>query len=224
MNETAGRAGRRERRRHRAEVFSARAQGTINGISLMLKPGDIAFDCGANVGDVSAILARSGATVEACEPDPYCVARLTERLAGVPNLRLHAAAVGVAGGVARLQRDRNFDADPARASVRSTVTPGGRRMAEDPDEAIEVPVIDLPAALEAAIATRGEIAFLKLDVEDAEPDILEEMARRRIFDGIRFTAAETHERKFPALAPRFAALRARIAAGWPATRVTLDWI
>jgi len=224
MSEGAGRAGRRERRRQRAEVFSAQALGTITGISYMLRPGDVAFDCGANVGDVSAILARSGATVEAYEPDPHCVGRLTERFAGVPNVRLHAAAVGEAGGVARLQRDRNFAADPERASVRSTVTPGGKRMVEDPDNVIEVPVIDLLAELEAVIAARGEVAFLKLDVEGAELDILEEMARRRTFDGIRFTAAETHERKFPDLAPRFAAPRARIAGGWPPNRVTLDWI
>ncbi len=82
-----------------------------------------------------------------------------------------------------------------------------------------MPVIDLPAL----IATRGDIGVLKLDVEGAELGILETLLARRAFDRIGLTLVETHERLFPALQPRYAALRAAIAAAWPPARVNLDW-
>lgn len=50
------------------------------------------------------------------------------------------------------------------------------------------------------------------------------MLRDRLFDDIQLTVAETHERKFKELRPRFAALRAAVAEAYPPTRVNLDWI
>ena len=48
---------------------------------------------------------------------------------------------------------------------------------------------------------------MKMDIEGAELEILEQMHERDFFDRIRLTVAETHENKFKALRPRFQALR-----------------
>ena len=40
---------------------------------------DVVFDCGANVGDVTAPLAATGATVHAFEPDPFAFGQLSRR-------------------------------------------------------------------------------------------------------------------------------------------------
>jgi FkbM family methyltransferase len=210
------------KRRHKRDLRHARAEGLLQGVLSYLQPGDVVVDCGANRGDITAALAATGATVHAFEPDPFNLERLRDRFAGAANVRLHAAAVGTAAGVVRLMRATNWDDNPDQASVKSTVVTGGHKI--DDADGIDVECIDFPAFLQGLIAAHGQVAFVKLDIEGAELELLEAMQRDRLFDGIRLTVAETHERKFKDLRPRFAVLRETLAAGWPATRVNLDWI
>ncbi len=209
------------KRRHKRDLRYARAEGMLQGVLSMLRPGDVVVDCRANQGDVTGPLADTGAIVHAFEPDPYNLAKLTERFAGAANVHLHAAAVGVAAGSVRLMRAANWDANPDLASVKSTVVAGGHNIGGD---GIDVPLIDFPAFLRGLIAAHGRVAFVKMDIEGAELDLLEAMQAQSLFDDIQLTVAETHERKFKDLRPRFAALREAIAAAHPVTRVNLDWI
>jgi FkbM family methyltransferase len=210
------------KRRHKRDLRHARAEGLLSGVVAMLRPGDVVVDCGANRGDVTEALAGSGATVHAFEPDPYNLARLQERFATTSNVVLHAAAVGVKAGTVRLMRAANWDDNPDVASVKSTVVVGGHNIGEA--EGIDVEMIDFPAFLRGLIGTHGRVAFVKMDIEGAELDLLGAMLEARLFDDIQLTVAETHERKFKDLRPRFADLRAAIAAAYPPARVTLDWI
>ena len=210
------------KRRHQRDLRHARAEGLLQGVVSMLRPGDVAVDCGANRGDVTALLAATGATVHAFEPDPYNLAKLTERFADVPNVQLHAAAVGPEAGTVRLMRAANWEANPDLASVKSTVVAGGHNIAEG--EGVEVALIDFPAFLQGLISAHGRVAFVKMDIEGAELDLLGAMLDARLFDQIQLTVAETHERKFKDLRPRFAALRSAVAEAYPPTRVNLDWI
>lgn len=213
----AARAKRRAERGRR----KAHAEGFLAGICAMLRPGDLAIDGGANVGVVTARLAATGAEVWAFEPDPWCFAQLTARFAETPNVVLHNAALGASAGTVRLMRADNFDANPRGASVKSTILDGGRRI--DAGTGIDVELVDFPA-LVADRAAAGGIAFVKLDIEGAELEILEELDRRDLMDGIRCLVAETHERKFKDLRPRFRALRRLVAEKYANGRVHLDWI
>ena len=213
---------RKLKRRHKRDLRSARAEGMLAGVASMLRPGDVAVDCGANRGDVTAVLAASGAEVHAFEPDPYNLEKLTERFAGAMNVHLHAAAVGTRAGTIRLMRAANWEANPELASVKSTVVAGGQNIAEG--EGIEVALIDFPAFLRGVIGAHGRVAFVKLDIEGAELELLTAMLEQRLFDDIQLTVAETHERKFKDLRGQFAALRTAIAEAYPPTRVNLDWI
>ncbi len=209
------------KRRHRRDLRTARAEGMLHGVVSMLRPGDVVVDCGANQGDVTGPLAEAGAIVHAFEPDPYNLAKLTDRFAAVANVHLHAAAVGVTAGTVRLMRAANWDANPDLASVKSTVVAGGHNIGGD---GIDVPMIDFPAFLHGLVAAHGRVAFVKMDIEGAELDLLAVMLEQRLFDNIQLTVAETHERKFKDLRPAFADLRARITEAYPPTRVNLDWI
>lgn len=184
-------------------------------------PGDLVIDCGANVGLITGQLAATGAEVIAYEPDPIAFAALSERHGSLPNVTLHNAAVGARDGTITLLRDRSFHKDPLTRTVRSSTVTGGRRM--DDGDAVTVKLVDLPSVLRDLIAQKGEIAFLKLDVEGAEVDILEAMQAGDLFKDIRLTVAETHEKKFGHLRSRFRKLRREIAAHHPKSRVNLNW-
>ena len=211
---------RRAERNERAQF----ARGLMQGILSMLRPGDVVFDCGANVGAVTGPLAETGATVHAFEPDPFAFEQLSRRVQGMDKVILHNAAVGVAAGSVRLMRAANFADNPMGGSVKSTVIAGGRNIDERDDATISVQMIALPDLIRATAATAGEVAFLKMDIEGAELDLLEHMQAEGLFDLVRLTVAETHENKFRDLRPRFAALRDAVAAEHPVTRVNLDWI
>ena len=211
---------RRAQRNERAQF----ARGLLQGILSMLQPGDVVLDCGANVGAVTGPLAETGASVHAFEPDPFAFAQLSARVGDKPNVTLHNVAVGVTSGKVRLMRAANFDDNPMSGSVKSTVIPGGRNIDEATDATIEVAMIALPDMIRDLAAQSGRIAFLKMDIEGAELELLEHMQAHRLFDLVGLTVAETHEMKFRDLRPRFAALRETIAADYPVTRVNLDWI
>lgn len=209
-------------RRQKRNLRKARAEGYLAGVAAMLRPGDLAMDLGANMGVVTDILARTGADVVAFEPDPWAFGKLTERFAETPNITLVNAAVGVGSGTVRLMRATNFDANPHGASVKSTILDGGRQI--DAENAVDVPLIDFPAYLSDRLKDRAEIAFVKMDIEGAELDILEAMDRDALFGRIRVLVAETHERKFRDLRPRYRDLRRSFASKYDANRVSLDWI
>ena len=210
---------RRQERNQRA----AFAKGLMQGICSILKPGDIVLDCGANVGEVSGLLAQTGAEVHAFEPDPFAFGKLKKAMKGQENVILHNAAVGVENGSIRLMRAENFDDNPRGASVKSTVISGGRKIDEQ-ENGIDVTQVSLLGRIDELVEQHGEIAFLKMDIEGAELDILEAMLKRNLFDKIRLTVAETHESKFKKLRPRFAALREAVTEKYPITKVNLDWI
>lgn len=211
---------RRQARNQRA----AHAKGLLLGICSMLKPGDVVLDCGANIGELTVPLAKTGATVHAYEPDPYAFGRLTKATQGMGNVTLHNAAVGTTDGSIKLMRADGFDANPKGASVKSTIISGGRKIEEQGENTIDVDLVSLPEVIANLTTQHGEIAFLKMDIEGAELDILELMLEKDLFAKVRLTVAETHENKFKALRPRFKDLRAKVGEAYPKSKVNLDWI
>ena len=209
-------------RRQKRNLRQAHAKGYLAGVCAMLRPGDLVMDCGANMGVVTDVLARTGADVIAFEPDPWAFAKLTERFSDQGNVTLINAAVGVGTGTVRLMRAANFGDNPTGASVKSTILDGGRQI--DATNAVDVPLIDFPGFLAEKLVGRAEIAFIKMDIEGAELDILERMDSDSLFDHVRVLVAETHERKFRDLRPRYRALRKTFSEKYDPNRVSLDWI
>jgi FkbM family methyltransferase len=209
-------------RRQKRNLRKAWAEGYLTAITAMLKPGDLAVDCGANMGVVTERLATTGADVVAFEPDPFAFKTLEQKFAKLPNVTLINAAVGVGSGTVRLMRADNFGDNPEGASVKSTILDGGRRI--DAENAVEVPLIDFPSWVADQVKARGEVAFIKMDIEGAELDILEKMDAEQLFQNVRCLVAETHERKFKDLRDRYKALRDKVSESYAPGKVNLDWI
>lgn len=215
---------KKAQRRAERHLRHAHATGLMQGILSMLRPGDVVFDCGANVGDITEPLSKTGSHVHAFEPDPYAFEKLQMRVGGLANVTLYNAAVGPKAGTIQLMRAANFDDNPKGGSVKSTIISGGRNINEKRGDSIDVQLLSLPDFIHTTLQSHPRIAFIKMDIEGAELELLEMMLAENLFENIDLTVAETHERKFKELRPRFRALRKAMSARYPITKVNLDWI
>lgn len=211
-------------RRQARNERTAWADGFLTAVCGLLRPGDLVLDLGANAGDISARLLATGADVIAFDPEPWAVKKLQERFAGEARFQLHNAAVGVKDGTITMYRASNFDGNQRAASVKSTVISGGRMIEYDPEDTVEVEMIDFVAFLKKLEDDGRPVAFLKMDIEGSELDVLRAMDEADMFRNIRCCVVETHERKFKELRPAFRALKADFAKKYRPEHVNLNWI
>jgi FkbM family methyltransferase len=135
--------------------------------SLFCGPGDLCFDVGANRGARTEVLLALGATVVAVEPQPALAAGLREAFGRSPRFRLVEAALGASRG-----RVPMYVSD---VDVLSTLSPGWvegcrrqphLRHARWTETTVEMTTLD------DLVARFGAPAFVKIDVEGLEADVL----------------------------------------------------
>lgn len=184
-----------------------------------LGPGDIAIDCGANLGVITRILGAKGAEVHAFEPNPDAFRVLAERTKDMPNVHLHPQAVLDRPDTLTLYLHVNYGLNPERFSSRSSLIAEKRNV--DDRKGLQVEVIDLVAF----IGSLGRpVKLLKIDVEGAEYAILNALIDRGVIDRIDNIYVETHAHSIPSLQPVDAALRKRIAELGLERKIDLNWL
>jgi FkbM family methyltransferase len=182
-----------------------------------LGPGDVAIDCGANVGNVTARMASKGATVYAFEPNPYAFQVLKERFLGVPNVHCLNKGVLDRDDTMQLYLHENAHEDQVKWSTGSSLLEDKGNV--DPDSFIEIEVIDLARFIKGL---DREIKVLKMDVEGVECQIINKLIDSKIINNIKFLIAETHEKKNPSLKEETDKLRKRIDEE-KLSNINLNW-
>ncbi len=145
----------------------ARAMRRLYG--RFVRPGDLVFDVGAHVGDRTAAFRRLGARVVAVEPQPD-MARVLRVLVGWRRgVEVVEAAVGSREGRLTLRLNRANPTVSTASDAFVAAAAGAEGWDEQRwDDRIEVPV----TTLDALIARFGRPAFVKIDVEGFEADVL----------------------------------------------------
>jgi FkbM family methyltransferase len=181
------------------------------------RKGDICIDCGANVGEVTEVLARRGATVYAFEPNPHAYAVLSERFADRPNVHCRGEGVYDREDELKLHLHESSDEDEVYWSTGSSLLASKGNVLED--KYVTVPVIDLSAFIRSL---EQDVKILKIDVEGAECDILRKMIDEGTLERCERVFVETHDHKMPELVEATDRLREEMRSrGFD--HVNLDW-
>ena len=130
----------------------------------LFKAGDLVFDIGANIGNKAAEFLASGARVVCFEPQPDCLIILQQRFAGNPHLVIEGCGLAAQAG----ELEMSICSAANTISTFSEEWKKGRFAGYKWDRKVSVPV----TTLDAAIVRYGRPAYIKVDVEGFELDVL----------------------------------------------------
>jgi FkbM family methyltransferase len=138
-----------------------------------VKPGDLVFDIGANIGNRTRVFASMGACVIAVEPLPQCYWALRWMFKCHRNVTVIGAAASYDETPKRLTQ---FEIDAISTLQQEWILASeksGRFGKLAPVRELSVPCV----TLDDLIDKFGVPAFTKIDVEGSEPDVLRGLSR-----------------------------------------------
>lgn len=139
-----------------------------------IRPGDLVFDVGAHVGDRVGSFRRLGARVVAVEPQPLCVRALRALYADDSQVKVIGAACGARAGILPLHLN---SANPTVSTLSPDFVSAANGAAgwerESWDDVLAVRVV----TLDELIRRFGVPAFIKIDVEGYEDEVLAGLSR-----------------------------------------------
>lgn len=153
---------------YRMDPAHARAMDAL--YARFVRPGDLVFDIGAHVGDRVASFRRLGARVVALEPQqaPATVIRLLHALDKHVTV-LQLACGAAEGDVDLIVNSRNPTVSTASRDFVAAADGAAGWSDQVWDRAVRIPM----TTLDALIARYGRPAFVKIDVEGFEDQVLQ---------------------------------------------------
>lgn len=188
--------------------------------TIELQPGDYVLDCGANVGDVTDFFQSRGANVIAFEPNDYAYEVLQTRFKN--NSKVRCVKKGVSGiksaGKRKLFLHESASENQIVYSTGSSIIEDKQNVNEE--DYIEVEMVDLCGFLKVF---KKEVKVLKIDIEGAEVELLNDLLDEELLRDIPYVFVETHEKKIPSLVEGTEKIAKRIIEE-KYSNVNLNWI
>ncbi len=156
-----------------ARTWTAHDEAMRSFYAAFVEPGDLVFDVGANVGNRTKIFVRLGARVVAVEPQPACAAVLARAFRGNRSVTIAEEAVGATAGSAEMKVSDAPTISSMSTEWIDAVRSSGRFASHRWGRTITVRV----ATLDGLIARHGVPAFIKVDVEGFEREVMMGLSR-----------------------------------------------
>lgn len=183
-----------------------------------LKAGQVAIDCGANVGVVARAMASNGAEVYGFEPNPYAYDECIKKCKKFSSIHILPKAVGTEDGTLKLYLHKEAEKDQVAYSQASSVLK--TKLNVNPENYREVQTVNLSDFVRG-IGKR--INLLKMDIEGYEVEVIPSLINSGAIDLIDTCLVELHERKAPELLEKTNAMRALISSKGLDDKFVLDW-
>ena len=140
------------------------AEPEVELVTALLRPGDVAIECGSNIGTMTVPMARAVSprgSVHALELQPYFVRLLNANLAlnGIQNVAVRQVAVGEADGTIRMP-PMPYDRPVNFSGISFAASPTDGSGSGQP-----IPVRPLDGMFQGLTQLR----LLKMDIENMEP-------------------------------------------------------
>lgn len=181
-------------------------------------PGALVIDGGCNLGIFSDLMIGMGAKVIAFEPNPVLCNHLRRKALdwGAPAFRLEQKAIYIENKTMTFSMAKTgaFIAQSQGGSI--DVTPDTEHLD------FEVESIDFAAYLRKLLAEGVRPYLIKLDIEGAEFEVLDQLIDEKLCGAFDYLVCETHERFFEDGALRIQRLKDRLKEEG-ITNVYLDW-
>ncbi len=191
-----------------------------NTIHVDMKPGDYVIDCGANVGNVTNMFLSHGANVIAFEPNPHAFNALNDRFKNTSRVRCINKGVGSKKdrGMKKLFFHQNANENQLVYSTGCSIVAEKNNV--NKDDYTEVEIVELCKFLKLF---NKKIKVLKIDIEGAEVELLNDLLDSGLIKDIPYVFVETHEEKIPSIKEKTEQLKKRIIKE-NHTNVNLNWI
>jgi len=135
--------------------------------------GDLCFDIGANVGHRTQVLLQLGASVVAVEPQQHCMARLRKKYGTDKRVILIQEAVGETVGQGEMMICDSHSLSSLSGAWVKSVRSSGRYAQCNWSQSLKVRI----TTLDALISKYGQPAFIKIDVEGYEWEVLKGLSQ-----------------------------------------------
>lgn len=183
-----------------------------------LNKNSVVIDCGANTGQISLFLARTGVTIYSFEPDPIAFKVLSEKSIGKKNITCYNKGVWDKNATVKLHRHNEIGNDEVDFTVGSSIIKEKKNV--NINSFIEIEVIDLVLFIKSL---NRKIDLIKLDVEGAEIEILKKIIDEDVNSLFKIMYVETHETKIPGQSDELILIKQQMADKG-ITNIKLNWI
>jgi FkbM family methyltransferase len=207
----------RERSSRRRDLKYRPQREAFEHVLAGMTAADVAIDCGANLGLFTVPMAETGAQVHAFEPNPDAFRELERVTCGFENVTLYQAAVTTESGPVELYLHKHAGDDPVYWSKSSSLLADKSNVRED--RSVRVDGIRLSRFIQDL---RRPVKLLKMDIEGAEVDVLNQLLDEGLHEQIEHAFVEVHDRRVKRLVEPTQHLRKRLQE-LGASHFRLDW-